>query len=220
MPSSCARSCASLSMSQRISRWSDDEADRADEHALDPALRAGRRGGRGCRARATARRSATRSGTRTTSRSSARALGDEARRLQQLVLVRVALGEDPRRQRVRGEDDVRVAFRARGRRGTSTNAGLVVPALDEAQLRAAVERLLELLAVAGDREPRVVRREHEPDDRVGAGRERALGRLGDARRPVLHAGEDRQAELALERRARLLGDRVERVRASSMPSAR
>ena len=56
-----------------------------------------------------------------------------------------------------------------------------------------------------------MRREHEPDDDVGAGRERGLGRLGDARRPVLHAGEDRQPELALERGARLLGDRVERV---------
>ena len=42
-----------------------------------------------------------------------------------------------------------------------------------------------------------------------AGRERALGGVRDPRRPVLHPGEDGQVELGLERRARLLGDRVE-----------
>ena len=36
------------------------------------------------------------------------ALGDEPRGLEELVAVRVAVGEDPRRQAVRGEDDVRV----------------------------------------------------------------------------------------------------------------
>ena len=43
-------------------------------------------------------------------------------------------------------------------------------------------------------------------------RERLLDRLGDPRRPVAHAGEDGQAELGLERRARRLGDLVQRVR--------
>ena len=48
-----------------------------------------------------------------------------------------------------------------------------VPALDEAQLGAAGERALELLAVAGDREARVVRRENEADDDVRARRSAA-----------------------------------------------
>ena len=139
----------------------------------------------------------------------ARRLGDEPRRLEQLVAVRVAGLEDPRRQRVRGEDDVRVgAADAVGEQ--LDEAGLVVPALDEAELRAAGERTLELLPVARDRERGVVRREHEPDDLLGSGRDRRIGRVRDARRPVLHPGEDRQPELGLERRARLLGDRVER----------
>ncbi len=58
-----------------------------------------------------------------------------------------------------------------------------------------------------------MRREHEADDFVGAGGEtRCVDRIGDARRPVLHPGVDRQPELRLERGARLLGDRVERRR--------
>ncbi len=48
-------------------------------------------------------------------------------------------------------------------------AGLVVPALDEGELGAAGEGLLELLAVAGDRETRVVGREHEPGDASAPG---------------------------------------------------
>ena len=112
-------------------------------------------------------------------------------------------------QRVRGEDDVRVgAANAVGEQ--LDEAGLVVPALDEAELRAAGERALELLAVARDRQRRVVRREHEADDLLGSRGDRRLGRVRDPRRPVLHPGEDRQAQLGLERRARLLGDRVER----------
>ena len=68
-------------------------------------------------------------------------------------------------QRVRREDDVRV--RAADLVGEQLDeAGLVVPAVDEAQLGAVVERLLELVAIALDRERGVVRREHEADDRV------------------------------------------------------
>src|SRR5438067_9752506 len=89
-------------------------------------------------------------------------------------------------------------------------AGLVVPTLDEAELPAAAERTLELLAVARDRERRVVRGEDEADDLLGSGGNRRLGRIRDVRRPVLHPGEDRQAELGFEPRACLLGDRVER----------
>ena len=91
-----------------------------------------------------------------------------------------------------------------------------VPALDEAQPGASVERVLEPLAVAVDRELRVVRREDEPDDRVGAARDGQVDCLGDPRRPVLHAGVDREAELPLEPRARPLGHVVER-RASADP---
>ena len=91
-------------------------------------------------------------------------------------------------------------------------AGLVVPAVDEAQIGAVAERLLELVAIALDRERGVVRCEHEADDRLRARRERRLGGVGDARRPVLHAGEHGQPELRFERSARPLGDRVQRRR--------
>ena len=111
-----------------------------------------------------------------------------------------------------GEDDVRVrAPHAVGEK--RDEAGIVVPALDEDELRVALgQRLLELRAVAGDRAARVVRREHETDDRRRTGRERRLGRRRDPRLPVLHAGEDGHAELPLECGARLLRDRVERIR--------
>ena len=65
----------------------------------------------------------------------ARRLGDEARRLEQLVAVRVAGGDDPRGQRVRREDDVRVGA-AHARREELDEARLVVPALDEVERRA------------------------------------------------------------------------------------
>ena len=110
---------------------------------------------------------------------------------------------------MRGEDDVRVgAAHAVGEQ--LDEAGLVVPALDEAQLAAAGERALELLAVARDRERGVVRREHEPDDLLGPRGDSRLGSVRDPRRPVLHPREDRHPELGLEGGARLLGDRVER----------
>ena len=91
-------------------------------------------------------------------------------------------------------------------------AGLVVPALDEVELRAPGERALELLAVAGDRECRVVRREHEADYLLRSFGNRPIGRIRDPGRPVLHPRKDREPELGLERRARLLGDGVERRR--------
>ena len=90
-----------------------------------------------------------------------------------------------------------------------------MPALDEDELDAARERIFELLSVAGDREARIVRREHEADDGSRAGRESALCGVGDAGRPVLHAGEDGdllRCELTRERSASGFGDRVEWVR--------
>ena len=91
-------------------------------------------------------------------------------------------------------------------------AGLAPPALDEAELGPAADRFLEQLPVAADRHPRVVRREHEADDLLRPTLERPFDGLRDPRLPVPHAGEDRQAELGLERGARLLGDLVQRVR--------
>ena len=91
-------------------------------------------------------------------------------------------------------------------------AELASPALDEAKLRPFGDGLLQLGAVAPDREARVVRCEHEPDELVGPVRERSLDRLGDPRPPVAHARVDRQAELGLERGAGRLGDLVEGVR--------
>ncbi len=70
----------------------------------------------------------------------------------------------------------------------------------------------ELLAVALDRERRVVRSEHEADDGVRARVDRPVCRLVDVRSPVLHPGEDRKAQRVGETRARLLGDRIQRVR--------
>ena len=80
-----------------------------------------------------------------------------------------------------GEDDVLVFLKHKPLREQGDEAGLVAPALDEAKLRAAAEGVLELRPVLLDREARVVRREHEADDRVGAARERLLDRLGDPR---------------------------------------
>ena len=117
------------------------------------------------------------------------ALGDERRGLQELVAVGIALGEDPLREAVRGEDDVRVG--AAHAVGQELDVRLVVvPALHEGELGAAVERILEPVAVAADRDARVVRGEHEPDEPLGAVRERPLDRLRDPGLPVLHAHVD------------------------------
>ena len=89
-------------------------------------------------------------------------------------------------------------------------AGLEVPAVDEVEFRPGGERLLELVAIALDRQRGVVRREHQPDDPLGTVCHRCIGGVGDARRPVLHPGEHRKLELALERCTGLLGDRVQR----------
>ena len=78
-------------------------------------------------------------------------------------MVRIAFGEDARGQRVRREHDV--VSGAAHARGEHVDERLeVVPALDEAELRAVAQRFLELRAIAGDRQARVVRRENEPDD--------------------------------------------------------
>src|SRR5215211_2750795 len=79
---------------------------------------------------------------------------------------------------------------------------VVVPALDEDQLRATRQRLLQARPVTRDRKPRVVRRENEPDDPLGPCGEGRLHRLGDPGSPVLHPDADGQAERAFERRDR------------------
>ena len=128
-PSSRALSCASVSMSQRISRWSETKPTGQTRTSSMPRAAQRRRGGRGCPGRATARRSATRSGTRTTSPRRPRCRR-RARGLEQLVLVGVALVEDARGERVRREDDVSV--RAADAVGEERDeARVVVPAVDE-----------------------------------------------------------------------------------------
>src|SRR5436190_23133143 len=86
-------------------------------------------------------------------------------------------------------------------------AWLVVPAVDEDELGTTRDRGFELLAVAADREARPVGREDEPDDRLRALLDRRVRSLDDPRVPVLHAGEDGEAELPLEGGPGLLGDR-------------
>ena len=131
-----ARSAASTSRSQRISRWSETKPTGQTRTSRDAAPRQRRRGGRGCPGRATARPSATRSGTRTTSPSTPAASATSRDVSSSSSLVRVALGEDPRGQGVRGEDDVRVESAPRNALGEQLDeAGLVAPALDEARAR-------------------------------------------------------------------------------------
>ena len=136
-------------------------------------------------------------------------LRDGRRGFEELILVRVALVEDPCGQGVRGEHDVSLGA-ADSRCEELDEPFVVVPALDEDELGAPGEHLLELRAVAGDREPRVVRREDQPDDSAGACGQGLLGSVGDPRRPVFHPGEDGEPKLLLEGRASLFGDRVER----------
>ena len=93
--------------------------------------------------------------------------GHERRRLEQLVAVGISLREDPRRQRVRREDHVRIGA-ANPVGEERDEARVVVPALDERARRPPPERPLELLAVARDRQRRVVRGEYEPHDRASA----------------------------------------------------
>src|SRR6266545_8129269 len=143
-----------------------DEADRADEHVAHAASvqLAEVVEDVGAEPRVARRRLAL---VRERPLAHVRGLRDEPRRLEQLVLVRIAVVEGARGQRMRGEDDVR-GRAADARRERVDERLEVVPALDHPQLRARVERALELLSVAGDRQARVVRREHEPDDDAGA----------------------------------------------------
>ena len=87
---------------------------------------------------------------------------------------------------------------------------VVVPALDEDQLGSAVEPLLEPVAVPADRDTRVVRRQHEPDEPVGTVSERALDGLRDPRVPMLHAHVNGQAGRLLQAGPLRLRDPVQR----------
>ena len=115
-----------------------------------------------------------------------------------------------------GEDDVAVES-AHTRRQHLEKRIVVVPALDEDELCSALERRLQPLAIAGDREAGVMRREHEPDERLGSTRERSLHGLANPRPPVLHADEDRYPELAFKPGTLRFGDHVER-RAAADPA--
>ena len=205
-PAPARARAASTSRSQRISRWSATKPTGHTSTRARPA-RAARAGGRGCPGRARARRSATRTGTRTTTRRAPARSATAARSR--------AAAPRSRRARIRAGRQCAVKTTCASVPRTPVGEqldepGLGSPALDERELRAAAERFLELPPVPRDRERRVVRREHEADDRRRAGLERLLDRVGDPRRPVLHPREHGDAELALERGARRLRDRVQR----------
>ena len=146
-----AFSRASISRSQRISRWSETKPTGAtstlrDALAVQPLelvedVRPEPR---------LAGRARALEGERP-ALAEARALGDEARGLEQLLAVGVAVGQDPLRQRVRREDDPGVGSADAG--GDHVHEGrVVVPALDQHELGlAAVQRRLEPLAVLADR---------------------------------------------------------------------
>ena len=110
-----------------------------------------------------------------------------------------------------GEDDVGIRA-SHALRKQRDETGVVVPAVDEGDRGPAVDGVVHLLPVAGDRTARVVRGEDEADDRPRAGCERRFDGRSDPRLPVLHPGEDRRAQLQLQRIPRLLGDGVEWVR--------
>src|SRR5438552_1525626 len=120
-----------------------DEADRADEHVLDAA-----------RSQLAEVVEDVRSEPRLARRRLAlkrkrpyvffRVGCDEPRGLEQLVAVRIAVGEDAGWQRMRREDDVRVAV-ADPVGEQPDEAGLVVPALDEGEPRAPGPRALQLV---------------------------------------------------------------------------
>ena len=190
-----------VSMSQRISRWSETKPTGQRRTSLHPApgqlvemvedVRAEPR---------LARRGVALERERPVV--DARLLRDEPARLEQLVAIRVALGEDARSG---SECAVKTTWRRPGARSPHTlrqqldEAGLGAPALHERELGPAGERLLELAPVR--------RRSTWPSSaaRARARREPAplatarLHRVGDPRRPVAHAGEDGRAELSLER---------------------
>jgi hypothetical protein len=109
---------------------------------------------------------------------------------------------------VRGEDDVSVGA-SDPPRDQVEERRMVVPAFDHHGLRALAHRLDQAVAIAADRDARIVRGEDEAHDPLRAGLDGVVGRLGDARRPVLHADVDRGVELVLERGALALGDLVQ-----------
>ena len=132
--------------------------------------------------------------------------------------VRITLLEDPRRQRMRREDHVR-AVPADASASTATNAGSSPQRSTKRDLDPPGDGLVE--------ERAVLRRSTAPSSAaraparrdIAAACERRLDCLGDARLPVAHPREDRQAERRLERRAGLLGDRVQRRRPVALPDA-
>src|SRR5918995_1683947 len=144
--------------------------------------------------------------------------GDELRRAEQLVLVGISHRQDPLRKRVRREDDVGVCPAHPVGQHVEERL-VVVPALDEDELGAPVEPRLEPLAIAGDREPRVVRREHQAEHSRCAPFDGAIGGFPDPWPPVLHAEVDGNPELQLERGPLPLGYFVERRTAADAPVA-
>ena len=196
-PSSRARCAASTSRSQRISRWSETNPTGQASTSSTPSS-------------ASASRWSRMSGPSHGSpvgdslwkandhrRRSPRALGDEPGRLEQRVAVRVAGLEDARGERVRGEDDVRIAVSGdagRGRRAARRSPASVPHARTKRVSTRPATAVVEEPLVLRDRERRPVRREHEADERVVAELERRVDRARDPRLPVAHAGQHADPE--------------------------
>ena len=85
---------------------------------------------------------------------------------------------------MRGEDHVAVEALDAPRENLDERL-VVVPALDEDELCAVLQRVLEPLPIAGDRQPRVVRGEDEANDPLGSAGQRRLDRLGDPGLPPM-----------------------------------
>ena len=203
MPSSRARSAASTSRSQRISRWSETNPTGQTSDVVDarrPEV------GEvvedvGAEPRLAGRRLALEGERPVVDRG--RASATSRRRLEQSVPVRVPGVEDPRRKRVRGEDDVGVRFPAR----VADTAG---EQLDEAgsvphsrtkrvsaRPPAAASNCSSYFAIDSDDQCGA---RTSPTRSVVALRDRGVDRGRDPRLPVAHPREHGDAELVLEAR--------------------
>ena len=140
-------------------------------------------------------------------------LGDEPRRLEQLLLVRVAARS---RMRAGSECAVKTTCASVPRisaASSSTKPGSSCQLSTKREARRGRRALARAARGSpGSRAPSSAARARAPAIVSAPVASAGLGCVGDARRPVLHAREDRQPELALERGARLLGDRVQRRR--------
>ena len=217
-PSSAARSRASTSMSQRISRWSEtkpigqtrtrvdagggERVELLEQVRAEPGLSGRARALVGERPVARARPARQRDAP---SRAVDPGTGSPDSRIRagRLWAVKTTWPASPRTRSAR----------------TSRYGSCMCQLSTKRSSARSGERVDEPLAIALDGEARVVRRQDDADDRLGAAGERPLDGLGDARPPVLHPDEDGRAQLALERGPLGLGRVVERRAPADPPVA-